>query len=456
MTKFVIFLAFTFFLALFLIVGKKRTNSDFFSPFCFVNLYFYLTRIPRMLVANANLYQKEEITDLMLWKYFAVTLLFFVAMNLVFIVMSKNKRVIRKAKQINHNINIQKLIWVGVFFFTTGALIRVYEIVHAGGLRFVLHNLWNRTVLLSGLGYIDYFFNIFVMVGVCSAEICYLKRKQNIGYLFTFLLFTFLGSLLMLSFGARSGLMKMLLGILFVYYYCSPMKVSLKVFIKPKFVLCFLLVIVVLVVVPTFRRTNFDLSQIRLETILYELFNEDSSIINEISLFDEDVFTIDYFSTNTHWYGANYLNLLTAWIPRGLYTNKGIIDDGMYLRAIMKGYDIHPNMNLNDLYGLGVSSSVPFTTSGIFYANFGILGTVAGSLLTGLIIYKSYNKASSSRSMIDVLFYQFLCTRLCLSTKGIVELFMTYLIIKFVCGFVLNRQEFMVYTNERKKQKIIA
>lgn len=456
MTKFYIFLIFTFFFIVFLVVGKKKTNSDFFSPFCFVNIYFYFARIPRMLVAESNLYQKGEITDLMLWKYCGVTLAFFIVMNVTFILLSRKISFTKKVKHINERINVQKLMLTGILFFIIGSIIRIYEIIHAGGLSFVVQNLWNRTLLLSGLGYIDYFFNAFVVLGVCCVEVCYLKKKNNLGFLLIFVLFTLLGALLMLSFGARSGLMKMLLGILFVYYYCSPTKVSLKVFLKPKFLLAGLIVIAILVVVPTFRRTNFDLSQISIETFVIEFFRDDTSFINEISLFDEDVFTIDYFSINTHWYGANYLNLLTAWIPRSLYPNKGIIDDGMYLRTLMKGYEVYPTMTLDQLHGLGVSSSVPFTTNGIFYANFGIFGTFVGAILTGFLLYKSYNKANSSRSLIDVLFYQFLCTRLCLSTKGIVELLMTYFTVKIICGFILNRSEFMVYAYERKKQKIIS
>lgn len=452
MTKFIIFLIFTILFIVFVAIGRNKTGSDWLSPFCFVNAFFYLARIPRLLFAEENLYQKGEITDSMLWNYFFVTVCFFVIMNLTLLLLIPNKK---NGPTKKSNVDSGFFFRIGLFFFFIGACFRLYEIVASGGFVYVIQNAWNRVELLEGMGYLDYFAT-FMTIGACFLEVACLTKKRKV-YLLAFIVCLLSASVLNLAFGARSGLMKMLFGVVFVFYYCSPKRVSLRDFLKVRFILPALLVVVVLVYLPTIRRQDFDVSQLSFDSVISKLFSGEASIINEISVFDEDVFTIDYFSYHPHWYGGNYLNLFTAWIPRSFFPEKGIIDDGMFLRALMKGFnDINPNMTLSELHALGVSSSVPFTTSGIFYANFGFFGTVAGAFLTGLITSFCYKKAMQTRSITDVLFYQFICTRLCLSTKGIVELIMTFLVIKIIAEFIVRSAKPLVKQYERTEQKAFS
>ena len=386
-------------------------------------------------MADYNLYQGGQITTRMLWSYFGVTLVFFVLMNLAFVFLSRGARN-KKTKAITYSLDSDSLYGVGLFFYLVGASARIYEIIRAGGIVYVLQNLWNRVSLLSGLGYIEYL-TVFKTIGLCCIEASCNNRPKQRKHKFVFILLLVLGIALNLAFGARSGFMKMLFALLFVYYYLSPDKHPLRRFFKVRYLIAGVAILAILVVLPTFRKADFDYSQVGFDTFVSGLFDGGGTIVNEVSLYDEDVFVIDYFSSHDFWYGENYINLLTAWLPRSLFPNKGIIDDGMYLRALMKGLGgIYPTMSLSDLHELGVSSSIPFTTSGIFYANFGILGTIVGGWVTGTILYRSYLEISRTKSVLDILFYQFLCTRLCLSVKGIVELIMMYLLCKIAQLFL--------------------
>ena len=109
----------------------------------------------------------------------------------------------------------------------------------------------------------------------------------------------------------------------------------------------------------------------------------------------------------------------------------------MYLRALMKGYHVEPPMTIEELGAKSDLSSVPFTSTGILYANFGIVGIIVGGMLIGFILVSQYQKMLKNNFMLDdILLYQFLCIRLTLSTKGLVELFMTIIIIKVFCGLI--------------------
>ena len=290
--------------------------------------------------------------------------------------------------------------------------------------------------MLAGAGYIDYL-TICMTFGLAAFEIYVLNCKKH---KVLFVILCGVAVVLNIAFGNRAPLMKMVLALVFVYWYTTPKAINWKRMINARNIILGIVLVSLLIVLPQFRSADFQLSTSTLGSSVRNSFESVTSIFDQISFYDEDVYSFNYFTEDKLWHGRSYSSLLMAWIPRSLYPGKPPIDDGMYLRAIMKGYDIVPPMSVSALNDLTVSSSVPFTTCGIMYANFGMFGVIIGGLLTGIIIVGQYKKMKKTNSLADILIYQIICTRLAFTNKGIVELLISLVIIKCICGFVYKTQ----------------
>lgn len=432
---------------MFLRISKKIHGRDVFAPLSFFALYFFITRVPRLIRANEVLYGfQDKITNKMIAEYLIITTFFLLAVLMGGIAKSSGTIPILKIgngvkKKAEYyikevNINYTGLFRAGIICFLIGAFSRVFLILRAGGLRVIWSSLYNRTNMLAGAGYIDYL-TVCMTFGLSAIEIYVLNLKKHKPL---FIILCGIAVILNIAFGNRSPLMKMVLALFFVYWYTSPKRINWKRIINLRNVLLAIVLVTLLIVLPQFRSASFQLNSTMTEDIVKKSFQNMSSIFDQISFYDEDVYSFYYFSKGHFWNGRSYTSLFTAWIPRSLYPGKPPIDEGMYLRAIMKGYDIVPPMSVSALNDLTVSSSVPFTTCGIMYANFGMFGVIIGGLLTGIIIVGQYKKMKKTNSLADILIYQIICTRLAFTNKGIVELLISLVIIKCICGFVYKTQ----------------
>lgn len=427
---------------LFRYVSRMMHGQDYLAPLSFFAIYFFITRIPRMIMAEENKYGfHQPITDDMVSNYLITTIPFLFAVLIgallkhKIVVSEKNKNYGYDFCNINNSCfaNKTSLLMVGIICFAIGAISKIYLIVKSGGLLYIWSHLYARTVLLEGAGYIGYL-AICITFGLAAIEICVLNFKEK---KILFVVLCLVGAFLNIAFGNRSPLLKMLIALFFVYWYASPNKVNWWNFLKFKYIIPVIFIALAVIILPTYRTAHFQLNSTTLRDSVKDASDNLYSIFNEISVYDEDVFTFHHFSSDSFWGGKSYLGLITAWIPRSFYSGKPPIDDGMYLRALMKGYEINPPMSVDELDAKTISSSVPFTTNGIMYANFGILGSIFGGLLIGMILVAQYEKMRVKGFLLeDILIYQFLCIRLSLSTKGIVELIMTIFIIKVLCGSI--------------------
>lgn len=442
MVKFVVILLFLLIFVLFRSFNRYYYGRDALAPLSFFVLFFFLTRIPRLILAENNIYHPQQyITDDMIWLYFVIMSFFLLA---VLIGGIFNAQITAKDTYGNsfgldyynsHSklVNYSSMFRVGIVCFLIGAASRIFLIEKAGGILYIWSNLQRRAFMLSGYGYLGYL-SLCITFGLAAIEIYVLNCKKYKGI---FMILCFIGIMLNLSFGARSPVIKMLLGLFFVYWYASPNKINWKHFIKIKYAIIVIVVLFAIKVMPTFRTYDFQFNTKSFANVLNNSSNNIGSIFNEISTYDEDVFVFDYFSKNPFWNGKSYLGLLTAWLPRSFFAKKSPVDDGMYLRALMKGHHVEPPMTIEELGAKSDLSSVPFTSTGILYANFGIVGIIVGGMLIGFILVSQYQKMLKNNFMLDdILLYQFLCIRLTLSTKGLVELFMTIIIIKVFCGLI--------------------
>lgn len=97
---------------------------------------------------------------------------------------------------------------------------------------------------------------------------------------------------------------------------------------------------------------------------------------------------VSYFEPGRFWYGRSYLDLLLAPLPRRLVGEKPPVDDGMYIYSIALGREITPSLPASHL---NVTSWPPGNWIG--YANFGIIGLLFFSYLSGLVLRFTYEHA---------------------------------------------------------------
>ena len=90
-------------------------------------------------------------------------------------------------------------------------------------------------------------------------------------------------------------------------------------------------------------------------------------------------------------------------IPSSIFINKPPIDDGFYLMNLIHGNVLGPNSGRNNI-DLTIGS-LPFTSQGLGYANFGILGIIIVGFLTGCLYKIIYERTIKRNNTLDTLIY---------------------------------------------------
>ena len=430
--KYIASLVFAFLCVIYTFFGYKKTK-DLLSPVCFFSIYFFLTRVPKMLITQDNSFTKTPITEAEILRYFYVTFIYFTAVATVMLYgkqindsshcISKQGTSLKKSNTVDYS----HLLRVGIICFVIGAFSRAYMIISVGGIKYIWNNLIHRASMTYSMGYLDSL-TLFLTFGIALVECCYIRKRDiELRILYYFMIVT--ASILLLAFGARSPLLKMLIAIFFVFYYKSECKSAVKILLRPKNIILVIALVLLMITLPSFRTSSFVFNAEKVMHGFQKSAKNLLSIVDSISVYDEDVFTFNYFSRNEKWFGKSYLDLIYAWIPRNLMPNKPPVDDGVYLRSLMMGFDVVPSVSFSKL---PTNSSVPFSNNGIAYANFGILGSFLFGVIYALVINKQYRKMiKSDYSVEEIVIYQLFCTRLVFSVKGLVEFLMILILYCF-------------------------
>lgn len=390
-----------------------------------------------MLIAENNLFTGERITGVMIFRYIVITALSFIVISSTMLYRNRTAYRVTSLREVGEvkRFSYSHLLNVAVLCFVIGAFSRIYMLARAGGISYIWNNIIHRASMTAGMGYLDNL-TAFMTYGVIFLETYYMIKKSRGIKILCYLSIAF-ASILLLAFGARSPLLKLAFAIFFVWYYRSKDRSLLKRIFKPKIVALVFLLIVIVITLPTFRNVDFEFNAQNIMAGVQDSSKNLLSIFDSISIYDEDIFTFDYFSSHGKWLGRSYIDLFYAWIPRSMLQNKPPVDDGVYLRSLMLGTTVVPSVPFSEL---PTNSSVPFSLNGIAYANFGILGCVFYGLLFAMVINKQYIKMVKSQYAPEEIFlYEILCTRLNFSVKGIVELLMTIIIYLVVKMFLKTR-----------------
>ena len=393
---------------LFMTISRKKNN--FFSPIIFFNLWTIISTVPRI-IQISNLYSTNQ------WlQYFIYTTLYMISVNLGIIAISKR---VTLNKTIYSNLNQKKY---GILLFIVGSLSRIILVVNSGGFIKVISSTGVRTQILAGLGYLN-LLTILIVYGITLYYISYLtdlKRKNaKKADLVILIIMIFSGSFLLIVFGNRSPLLEMVIALLIALNFHSK-TLKIKDFFKPQALLLAMFIVLFMFMMPLLRnRDNSNLFLDPAQWVRMAIENPTKGIFQEISTVDRDIFTFEYFERETKWYGKVYLNIFYQPIPSTIFPNKPPMDDGMYLYNIMRGQSVSPNTPTNQLE---YQTSIPFSTAGIAYANFGLIGIILGGFLIGLIHSISYRRLIKSNfSAGFIIIYQIVLFRLELSTLHILS-----------------------------------
>ena len=214
---------------------------------------------------------------------------------------------------------------------------------------------------------------------------------------------------------SRSPVLEALMILIMTYHYCVK-KIKIKNIIRPRNLLILYICIIFIVIMPSFRTTK-GFSEFVFSDALKNGTRSANKVFDELCYTARDGFIYQNYSFVERWHGKNIVNLFLAPIPSALYSRKPPVDDGMYLANAMVGYFIKPPQGNLPWY-----NSVPLTTSGGLYIDFGLLGIIIGSIIFGYIYGIIYDRlVKSNYDVINVIYYQLIIYQLEFSSLSIVQ-----------------------------------
>ena len=346
---------------------------------------------------------------------------------LMFYLVSKSIKV--KTKK---NVNFKPQRFILYILFLIGLTSRLVIIRNCGGLSTIITNFSLAYHLMTKQsGYLSALSNLMV-ISTCLLLKHYSKNRFDkivIGFL------VILYSSTYLIFTSRTPILECLLVLVFVYNF-SIKKIEFSSFLKPRMIALIVVAIFIITILPSFR--TFGKTDLSIGGVFYSFKNNLSNIFDELSCVGKDSFVYDNIRINDYWWGRNYLNLFTAFIPSSMYSNKPPIDDGMYLSNLILGNVVSPSMGRADL---DFQSSIPFSTQSCLFINFGLVGVFLGEFLLGILYGVVYKYLKKIRSPFSSYVYFVVIYVLELSSLSIVQAliplalcFLVYIFCKIAWG----------------------
>lgn len=407
---------------LFVITISYQVTRDFFSPLCFFSVLQILRYVPYLCGEN---YEELTFQTLTYQNTFPTFLFELLALfSVAFGYLLANSFIKIRHKTFSSHISVpeynQKSI---LFLFVLGMIGRIAIIKFAGGFSVIVgNNAAAYSKLDTGTGYLyllSDFSIVACMMQLSNVVFCIknkIKRKtaksiillitMSVLYIFTFIIFT-----------SRSPILELILYMVFgVNYLFRRFRAKDLFNVKTIFIVVFALAIIV--VLPMIRVSNYDDSA-NTKSLMWRFFDQ-------FTIVGRDTFVYNHFGKNqTYWYGRSYLGLFTSFIPSAVFPSKPPVDDGIYLSNLIYGYKVLPPVS--DSY-LNVKYSIPFSTSGLAYANFGVFGIIFANIILGIAFSFGYKYVKTNKTPFAVLIYAFLLYQLELTTLSIVQTMMPILI----------------------------
>lgn len=323
---------------------------------------------------------------------------------------------------------LEKAGWITFFL---GVICFFIVIRNIGGISFLLNNLSKRAHLLKGEGYIFTIMQASITLSVCLSTYNLKNNKSN-AFKGRFLLIL-VGSLIILScFGGRTPSINLIINIILILNFTNP---KFKLISIKNVILCIFIWGYILVM-PMLRTEDSISIYTKNPSLLFSQVSKDIfEIIEEISIVDENMFVFNQFNSRNYWYGSSYFDLIKAPIPSKIFPNKPPVDDGMYIWNLLIGNDVKPSTPVNQMH----NSSWPLNTTGMMYANFGIIGIVIGMVIMGYIYsYTYYLVVRSNKCIFALTLYFYILFRFEISNLYIVQALSPIIINLIICTILLK------------------
>jgi hypothetical protein len=263
-----------------------------------------------------------------------------------------------------------------------GAACYAYFLTRIGGLSRLWIVLYNRTLVTAGTGYISAAYALlFSVLGVLLAyslrfRTSTLRRAAVVAGMAVV-------AAVLASTGGRSGaLTAVVFALMTVHYGVRPF----RRLVTARTALLGAVLMVFVLVMPLFRTSRApERYGGHPELVVADAVGSLGKLAPQFSAADRGMVIVRYFKPRRLWWGASYLDLLVAPIPRTLLPEKPPVDEGVYLTAIAMGREVRPSLPARAL----PITSLPMGTWAT-YMNFGVVGFLAAMFLSGAVVGAAY------------------------------------------------------------------
>jgi oligosaccharide repeat unit polymerase len=384
------------------IIFYYKKEKDIFHPGVFICGYYLLLNIPYLLIISLN---PESISSLINLSHntpdnaiskFLIIQTFYTIFLYIGIHFGRKRKFTALKSKI---ISIQKVPYVPVLFYLT-LFLTVFcfadYLISNGGIQSILYRIsvGGRSEMISS-NFLSQFLFISISILACLLHCMYVCEKlSGFAYFFGILLILLIG----LTSGGRGNALDTIMVILITYNFVSN-RISVRYIFK-LLPLVFIIFVPVIMIMPLLRNTtnmeNFidNPTDFIMENVQDSL-DKQTNIYSDISRAYIPIFITDYFNEDNYWHGRSFKDLFLSFIPRRFYKEKPPVDDGIYITALMNGYNVAPSMALEKI---PANSSCP-PRNYVWYANFGLLGLLVSGFIVGKLCMFFYYKVYTEKGI---------------------------------------------------------
>ena len=418
---------------------KHRDIAEPYNLFTF--LYFINIMIPMILYINvetsekiSELYIRNAVLNDSTFIIYAIlqTTSYYLVIFGMKLRITNLKNNIQNKKNVSIMYDSKKYKCIGIIMWIIGAISFLLIMKKVGGIYYFFTHLQYRVSLTRNLDVLSWILP-FINYGVLAIAYSYRGTNKSINFKIIALAII---SGIMSGLGGRKALIILLIEVLLIYHYCVK-EISIKKFLKFKYILGIIVIYLFFIVMPKFRVEGaFEIFAQNPIEFIKQSNNGILSTIRSESYVTYYITIIEYFKTHSFWFGKTFLGLKTAIIPSSIFPDKPPVDDGTYLYSISQGRtDIIPPMPFNKLDG----SSLPLETFGSMYGNFGIVGLFLGMIILGVIYKYTYKRMKEkSYNFFDVIIYIQVIFTFQLSTLRIFQIF-EMIVVLWIISFIMDK-----------------
>lgn len=274
--------------------------------------------------------------------------------------------------------------WTAIL--VTGALgagLYLYFLARIGGLANLWKALYTRTAVSAGMGYLSIVYTMLLTVAalLLTFSLRFRMTRARRALVVAGILAV---AVVLASMGGRSGAVTLVVFAMMVVHYGIR---RFRRLVTPWTVAVGAVLFVFILVMPLFRTSSANARYAgNPGLVAQDAMRGVARLAPQLSAVDRGAVIVGYFSRGDRlWWGASYLDLLVAPIPRTLMPDKPPVDEGVYLTAIMGGNQVRPSLPARRL----PVTSQPMG-NWIMYMNFGLPGLLLGTFLAGAVIGAMY------------------------------------------------------------------